>query len=596
MAKPIKTMIIIGGKLATSLQKAFKGAKNQSETLDKAFTVTKKIGVGAFKAIAASATAIGTAVAASAEATRDYRKDLAKMYNNAELAGVAQKEAWGGLEQLYAMSGEFDSANEAMSNLLATGYKGKDLTKIIEAVNGATVKWQDTITQESLADAINETVMSGKSVGQFDEILARSGVNLDTFNDGLLTCTGLAERQQYVLNWLANSGLAEVNASYQEQNKSLINAYKADLKYQDSMAKLGEVADTIMPSVKSLAADGIAYFSEKLKGVKLEKVSSALQKAGELGKKAFDTIWNALSKIDWDSVITSATTILTIFTNIFNFVVNNWSTISPIIYTIVGALTAYKVVTTTINTLTAISNSLQSISAARSVLAAKGTLAQASAAGAAAVAQGGLNLAFLACPLTWIVLGIMAVVAVIAIIANKVGGFKNLWDICWNGVTTAFNWAKEKICNGFNAIMEKIQPIIDKVEALIGKIKAAGDAVKNSKIGKAVSGAVSWVSDKITGNADGSTITRPTLTWVGEGGDTETIVPHNSKPRSKALAIEAIRGTGLNVGGGNTYVFSPTINASGGSASDIESLLEDKFNEFKAYFESLEGERRRLAY
>ena len=424
MAKsPLKTTIIIAAKLGNKFKQAFKSAKTESETLDKAFKVTSKIGVASFKAIAAAVGTIGTAVIASAEATRDYRKDLSKLYSNAELAGMSQKEAWSGFEDLYAVSGEIDSANEAMSSLIATGYKGKDLTTIIEAVNGASTKWNQTITQSSLAEAINETVMSGKSVGQFDEILARSGVNLDTFNDGLLTCSGLAERQQYVLNWLAKSGLTEVNAAYQEQNKSRIDAQKAELKYQDSMAQLGAVADTIMPSVKGLAANGIAYFAEKLKGVDLESVSNALQKAGELGKKAFDTIWNALSKIDWESLITNATTILTIFTNIFNFVVNNWGTISPIIYTIVGALVAYKVVTTAINTVTAISNSLKSIAAARSALLAGKTLAEASAAGVAAVAQGGLNLAFLACPITWIVMGIMAVVAVIAIIANKVGGF-----------------------------------------------------------------------------------------------------------------------------------------------------------------------------
>lgn len=595
MAKPIKTTIIIGGKLAASLQKAFKDAKKHSETLDKAFEVTKKIGVGAFKAIAASVTAIGTAVVASAEATRDYRKDLAKMYNNAELAGMSQKDAWGGLEDLYAMSGQFDSANEAMSNLIATGYKGKDLTKIIEAVNGATIKWQDTITQESLADAINETVMSGKSVGQFDEILARSGVNLDTFNDGLLTCTGLAERQQYVLNWLANSGLSEVNASYQEQNKSLINAYKADLKYQDSMAQLGAVAETIMPSVKSLAADGIAYFAEKLKGVDLEKVSNALSKIGELGKKAFDTLWSALSKINWESLINSAVTILTIFTNIFNYVVNNWGAISPVIYTIVAALVAYKAVTTVINTVTAISNSLKSIAAARSALLAGKTLAEASAAGAAAVAQGGLNLAFLACPITWIVGGIMATVAVFAILWNKCEGFRNFWKGLWESIKTAFEPVIEAIKNGLQAVMNFIQPIIDGVENLLGKLGGLGTVIKGVA-GFTPFGMIANGVKAITGNADGSTITRPTLTWVAEGGDTETIVPHNNKPRSRALAIEAIRGTGLNVGGGNTYVFSPTINASGGSASDIESMLEDKFNEFKAYIEQLEGERRRLAY
>lgn len=598
MAKsPIQTTIVIAGKLASSFQKAFKDAKNHSETLDKAFEVTKKIGVASFKAIGAAAGSIGAAVIASAEATRDYRKDLAKLYSNAELAGASQKEAWGGLEGLYAVSGDLDSANEAMANLFATGYKGKDLTKIIEAVNGASIKWSQTITQSSLAEAINETVMSGKSVGQFDEILARSGVNLDTFNDGLLTCSGLAERQQYVLNWLAKSGLTEVNAAYQEQNKSLITAQKAELKYQDSMAKLGEVADTIMPSVKGLAADGIAYFAQKLKGVDLASVSNALEKAGELGKKAFDTIWNALSKIDWDSLINNATTVLTIFTNIFNFVVNNWGTISPIIYTIVGALTAYKVVTTTINTITAISNSLKSIMAARSALVAGKTLAEASAAGAAAVAQGGLNLAFLACPITWIVVGIAAIVAAFVLLWNKCEGFRNFWKGAWEMIKIAFAVAQKMLTAGFDSIKQKIQPIVDLVQSLIGKFKEAGEALKNSKIGKAVNGAVSWVGDKlgIGKNALGGTYSSPLVTWVAEGGDTETIVPHNNKPRSKALALEAVRGTGLNIGGG-TYVFSPTIYASGGNTSELNSILDDAMIRFKAMLEEYEQQKARVSY
>lgn len=595
MSKTIKTIISIGGKLEKSLQAAFKAAGKECDTLDKAFTATKKIGVASFKAIASAVAAIGTATFASAEATREYRKDLGKMYNNAELAGVAQQEAFKGLEDLYSMSGEFDSANEAMSNLLATGYKGKDLTKIIEAVNGATVKWQDTITQESLADAINETVMSGKSVGQFDEILARSGVNLDTFNDGLLNCSGLAERQQYVLSWLAKSGLTEVNAAYQKQNKSLVDAYKADLQYQNSMAELGAVAEPLTALIKGGMAGAVSYFASKLKGVNLESVSNALQKVGELGVKAFDTIWGALEKINWDSLINSATTILEVFTNIFNFVVNNWSMISPVIYTIVAALVAYKLITTAINTVEAISNSLKSISAARAMVKAGATWAEVSATGAAAVAQNGLNLAFLACPLTWIVLGIMAVVAVIAMIANKVGGFKKLWEICWNGIKTAFDVVVNGIKAGLQAVANFFQPIIEKVQGLIGLFKEAGEALKNSKIGKAVSGAVSWIGDKIAGNAAGGTYSSPLLTWVSEAGDTETIVPHNNKPRSKALALEAVKGTGLNMGG-NTFVFSPQITNYGGGASELRSILEDERNKFIAQMEEWASGQRRLAY
>lgn len=591
MGKAIKTTIVIGGQVAKSLQNAFRVAGKECATLDKAFTLTKNIGVTAFKAVATSVAAIGTSVLASAEATREFRSDLSKMYNNAELAGVATTEAWSGLEDLYAISGQFDSANEAMSNLLATGYKGKDLTKIIEAVNGATVKWQDTITQESLADAINETVMSGKSVGQFDEILARSGVNLDTFNDGLLTCTGLAERQQYVLNWLANSGLTEVNSAYQEQNKSLVSAYQADLKYQKSMAELGEVAEPLSALFKGKMASAISTFASKLKGVNLERVSDALTKAGELGSKAFDTLWSVLSKIDWESLINSAVKILEIFTNIFNFVVDNWGTIAPIIYTIVGALTAYKLATTAVNTVTAISNTLKSISAARSALVTGATWAQAAAAGGAAVAQGGLNLAFLACPLTWIVLGIMAVVATFTILWRKCEGFRNFWKGMWNTAVSCFNEAKKAVGAGIDWVVEK-------VSGLISWLGSLGDWFSNLFGGgeKTINVAVKGDNGKVVKNALGSTITSPTLTWVGEGGDVETIVPHNNKPRSQALALEAVRGTGLNIGG-STYVYSPTINASqGADLAAIRGILEDDFLRFKAQVAEWHREEARLAF
>lgn len=594
----IKTIIQIGGKYGKSLQAAFKAISKDNDALERGFKTVKAVGVTSFKAIAGAVTAIGTATIAAAESTREFRQDLSKMYSNAERAGVSTSEAFGGLEDLYAISGEFDSANEAMSNLLATGYKGEDLTKVIEAINGATVKWQDTIKQESLADAINETVMSGKSVGQFDEILARSGVNLDSFNDGLLNCGTLAERQQYVLSWLSKSGLTEVNAAYQEQNKSLVEAYKADLQYQNAMAKLGEVAEPIATLFKGFMAGAITFFAEKLKGVNFESVSNALKKVGELGKKAFDTLWGALEKIDWDSLINSATTILTVFTEIFNFVVNNWSMISPVIYTVVGALVAYKVITMAINTIEAISNSLKSISAARSVLKAGGDWAAASAAGAAAVAQNGLNLAFLACPITWIVLGIMAIVAIFVLLWNKCEGFRNFWKALWEKIKEAFNIAKEKITSGIQAIKDKFQPVLDVAQKLIGKFKEVGEAIKNSKIGKAVSGAKNWISDKwskITGNAAGGTYSSPLLTWVSEAGDTETIVPHNNKPRSRALALEAVKGTGLNMGG-NTFVFSPQITAYGGGASELRSILEDERNKFIAQMEEWASGQRRLAY
>ena len=592
MAKKINIALIISGKISPSLRKAFLATEEQTAELNRAFETTARVGIKAFNAVATSVAAIGTGILAASNATRDYRKDLAKMYNNAEMAGVAQKDAWSGLEDLYAMSGEFDSANEAMSNLLATGYKGEDLVKIIEAVNGATVKWQDTISQEGLADSINETVMSGKSTGQFDEILARSGVNLDRFNDGLLNCTGLAERQQYVLSWLAKSGLTEVNAQYQEQNANLVEAYEADLRYQDSLAKVGDAADGATTIMKNFAAGALSYVATKLETIDLEALSNGLKRAGELGKQAFDTIWNALSKIDWETVINAGVTILSIFTNIANFVVNNWSLISPIIYGIVGAMAAYKAILVASKVATVVSTIANAIYLAGLDLMTGGTKKQALATAAATLTQNGLNLAFLACPITWIVVGIAAIIAIIVLLVKNIDKVKEVWNKVWNACVIAWNMFEKKISAGIDWVSEKIQGLINWFSNIGGWFTNLFGGGK-----KSINVQVNGEKVEAAQNAIGSTITSPTLTWVGEGGDVETIVPHNNKPRSQALAMEAVKGTGLNVGG-NTFVFSPNITVSGGTtnANEIKGLLDDAMKEFEARMTEWENNRRRLAF
>lgn len=596
MAKTFEARIELAGKVSKSLTNAFTSLEKQNAKLEKAYTAIKNVGVKAFKAVGVAAASVATAVIASAEATREYRQDLAKMYNNANQAGIKNAEAWSGLEQIYAISGEFDSANEAMSNLIATGYKGKDLEKVIQAVNGATIKWQDTIKAESLADSIQESLASGTLTGQFAEVIARMGYSEDVFKERLEACTTQAERQQFVLNWLSKSGLADVNAAYQETNKSLIDANKADLQYQNSMAKLGEVAEPLAALFKGQLAKWIGMFADKLAGVDFNTVSNAMQRVGKLGSKAFDLIWNTLSKIEWETLINAAVNVLGVFTDIFNFVVNNWDSISPIIYGIVAAMVAYKAILLITKGVKMAAAIAEGIHLAAMDLATGGTKKQAAATLLAQLAQNGLNLAFLACPITWIVVGIAAIVAIFVLLWNKCEGFRNFWKNAWEMIKMAFAAAKEKLTQGFENIKQKIQPIVDLVQTLIGKIKSAGEAIKNSKLGQAVSGAASWVGDKlgIGKNAAGGTYSSPLVTWVAEGGDTETIVPHNNKPRSKALALEAVRGTGLNVGG-NTYVFSPTINA-GGNTSDLNGILDDAMLRFKAMLEEYEQEKARVSY
>ena len=590
MAKDIKTNIVIGGKVAKSLQKAFGESEKGIQQLERAYQQASAVGVKAFKAVGMAVVASVTALTAAAESTREFRQDLNKMYTNAEKAKLSLGETDKALSNLYSVSGEFDSANEALSNLIATGYKGKDLEAVINAVNGASIKWQDTIKSESLADAIQESLASGTLTGQFSEIMSRSGADVEAFQEKLASASTLAERQQLVLNWLAKSGLAEVNASYRENNKQLVAAYESDLKYQKSLAKVGEAAEPLATLLKGGLSGAFDLIAKKLQGVDFEKVAVAMDKVGAMGSKAFEVVWETLSKIDWDTVINSAVTILDIFTKIFNFVVGNWSSISPLIYGIVAAMVAYKAITVGVNTVTAIANGLKVASATLSAIKAGATLSEAAAMAVATGAQLGLNLAFLACPITWIVLGIGAIIAVIAAIANKVGGFKNLWEICWKAITTAFDVAVEGIKAG-------IDWVTDAIKSLIKWFEGIGDWFSNLFGGgkKSIDVSVTGKGAEAAKNAIGSTVTKPTLTWVGEGGDTETIVPHNDKPRSQALALEAVKGTGLAVGG-NTFVFSPTIYAGGMSETTLRGILNDAIEDFKAQMNEYTQNAERLAY
>lgn len=120
-----------------------------------------------------------------------------------------------------------------------------------------------------------------------------------------------------------------------------------------------------------------------------------------------------------NGIIDSLAAIATMATFVFDllisggtFVVDNWSWLEPIIY---GVATAYTVLHGAIliyNTVQGISNMLATISAARSAIKAGATIAEAAATTTATGAQVGLNAALLACPITWIILLIIALIAI----------------------------------------------------------------------------------------------------------------------------------------------------------------------------------------
>ncbi len=196
---------------------------------------------------------------------------------------------------------------------------------------------------------------------------------------------------------------------------------------------------------------------------------------------------------------------------------------------------------------------------------------------------------------TPVVSGIMT--ALTGLLDFLTGVFTGNWQKAWEGIKTIFNgvWETMKavvrgvintIINGINNILKGINSTI---EALGGKaLETIGIKAKIPLIPQVAF-------------ASGGTVTSPTVALVGEGGEPETIIPHNNSARSRSLLNEAARGVlGANAsvssGGSDnrSYVinFSPVIQGAGLT----DKGLQDTFEEFKRNMEAFMEEQEREAF
>lgn len=267
-SKAVKFTATLGKIDTAMIGKAADGFKKYTQT----------IGVGL--------AAVTTALAANVETSREWNSDMTKLKTNAETSGNNFDFMKSKMQDLVAITGESDSSIEALSNLMAVGFSDEQMTPAINALSGAVEKFPNTLKIESLSDSLQETLATGAATGQFSELIGRMGDSVDDFNAGLQNCTSEAERQQYALDWLANSGLSEINDEYQSANKSTLDYERASFELQDALASLGTAFTPVMAGAKGMAADF------------LTKSLPAVQKLSGGFTKLFDGVSSLLDAYD----------------------------------------------------------------------------------------------------------------------------------------------------------------------------------------------------------------------------------------------------------------------------------------------------------
>lgn len=132
-------------------------------------------------------------------------------------------------------------------------------------------------------------------------------------------------------------------------------------------------------------------------------------------------------------------TLLDVAFSFAQVIMDNWSWIAPIIYGIAAALMVYYGAMLLYNTITGISTAITTAKALAEQVHAAALAMEAGATFTATAAQYGFNAALLACPITWIILAIIAVIALIYAVCSAIAKMTGVANTGFGVITGGIN-------------------------------------------------------------------------------------------------------------------------------------------------------------
>lgn len=441
-----------------------------------------------------------------------------------------------GLKQALGTSDQLTQTNARLNNALIKFDDGGSIEEL-EAKVMASAQRSRAYYMDTAAAVAKLGTNARDAFTNMDEVIAFSELVNKSFVIG-----GAGAQEQSAAMLQLTQAMASGVLRGEELNSIFENApgiIQSIAKYLDvpigqirTMASEGQItADIVKNAMFEAAGDIERTFSNMPKtwgqiwtGMKNKALSifaPILTKINELANselvaKLTDGIVNGLA-----AIATVANMILDLMINVASVVVDNWSWLSPIILGVAAALGVYYGAQLAANTVGLISKGVHiAMAGAKMIqLAATGALTAATAAETAA--QYGLNAALHACPLVWIIILIIALVALFyaAVAAvNKFAGtsvsatgiicgafmaalafigniFIALWNVAaevfvliYNLVATVANFIGNVFNDPVGAVCRLFFDLADTVLGVLQALASAIDAIFGSNLAGAVQG------------------------------------------------------------------------------------------------------------
>lgn len=356
MAKTIGVLLSLKDQFTTPLQKATKSVKNMDRQLEKAGNQVKAFGrkikdgmksVAKWAAIGFGAltAAAGVFIKQSIDAAKDKLKadklletNLMKQANFKKEHIQMLKDEASALQDVGVVGD--DVAVAGAGQLAIYKLKAEQIKTILPVIDDMVAKEKGfNGTQE---DAIAMADVFGKAVEGKTKGLVKYGVSLTDAEEKLFKTMKREQRAEF-LNKKLTAAIGGTNKALRETDEGKIVAAKG--AWGDMQAELGK---KLMPKLGAIAE----WFHSKIPGIQdfilslADKVEELVTKAEpyitqikDMFGKIFEKVKPALEET-WQILSNAGTVAI----DIAQGIINNWDRISPVVYTLVGAIAAYKLV------------------------------------------------------------------------------------------------------------------------------------------------------------------------------------------------------------------------------------------------------------
>lgn len=387
--------------------------------------------------------------------------------DNVDEQGRFNQEISAGTQQANELTNTIKRAVAAYISIQSVGKALNISDELVQTTSRLNMMNDGVQTTAELVNMVYAAAQDARgSFGQMADVVARFGNNAkDAFSSSeeVVAFADLIQKQMTIagastqeaanaelqLSQALGSGVLrgdELNSIF-EQAPNLIQNI-AD--YLDvpigkirEMAADGELsADVVKAAIFSAADDINSKFNEmpmtwgqiwqSMQNTALIAFQPVLQRLNDLANsEAFQTfIQGAI-----EAMATLANILLNVFdlaVSIGTFIGDNWSIIALIVYGIVAALTAYIAISAIVAAINGVMAMAEGVKAAAQMMATGATFAE-------TAAQQGLNAALMACPLTWIIMLILALIVVIFAVCNAIAKMTGIANSGFGVITGGVN-------------------------------------------------------------------------------------------------------------------------------------------------------------